>query len=498
VNSHPSSILDRIHLDSRVFLILLLLLSGLGIALVMTATRLGAGLTDDSYYYIRPAREALAGRGFQPSTSFSPLLPTALLMLGWLGIEPLNGAHFLNAFLFGANIFIVGWITRKVSYSNWAGLLAALLVALSENLIDAHAWVMSEPLYFTFLLLTLLAAVEYYPRRSFGWLLAAGIFAGLAGLARYAALAILPAVGLALLIDSRVPFLRRLRDLVVFGFLGVLPVGLYFLRNIIISGQATHYSQYLYAPFTRDNVDWYLYNTLSWLIPGRYLHGHEIITALALALIAVALIVWAFSRGNRLHRGSFYYLTCLAGFIVTNFIMLYIARGFKELGIYNIRYLTPLLLTLLILIAAFCAWLWTTSVPWARIAILVACLAFSAYYALRSADYVRTTQNTGLGYANAGWYNSETIPYLRQHPDLNLIATGDIGVYFWTGKLPVTLAAYSDPQKLRDHMCQTGDELLIMSQMPAEIYGADHDQAVRGLDLVRQFNDSELYRCPVK
>jgi hypothetical protein len=355
---------------------------------------------------------------------------------------------------------------------------------------------MSEPLYFTFLLLTLLAAVEYYPRRRFGWLLAAGVFAGCAGLARYAALAILPAVGLALLLDRQAPFLRRLRDLLVFGFLGVLPVGLYFLRNILVSGQATHYSQYLYAPFTRDNVDWYLYNTLSWLIPGRYLHGHEVWFAAGLVVAAAGLIAWAYARGARLRRASAYYLTCLAGFIVANFVMLYIARGFKELGVYNIRYLTPLLLTLLILLAAFCAWLWSTSVPWAQAAVLIVCLAFSGYYALRSADYVRATQRTGLGYANAGWYNSETIPYLRQHPDLNLIATGDVGVYFWTGKLPTNLATYASPLALHQAMCQSGDELLIMSQMPTDIYGMDHDQAVHGLDLVRQFNDSELYRCP--
>ena len=53
---------------------------------------------------------------------------------------------------------------------------------------------------------------------------------------------------------------------------------------------------------------------------------------------------------------------------------------------------------------------------------------------------------TGLGYANTGWHNSETVPTSAQHPELGkLVSTGEMGIYFWTGRMPKVLASFPEP-----------------------------------------------------
>jgi hypothetical protein len=48
---------------------------------------------------------------------------------------------------------------------------------------------------------------------------------------------------------------------------------------------------------------------------------------------------------------------------------------------------------------------------------------------------------------------------------------------------------------MRTYICQNNATLFLMDQMPIDIYGMAHDDAIRGLALVQRFNDSEMYRC---
>ncbi|TLN26987.1 prolipoprotein diacylglyceryl transferase, partial [bacterium] len=70
-------------------LLLMLGLAAVGVALVLYATRWGAFLSDDSYWYILPAEQALHGQGYHPTRSFAPGLSMMLTLLGGLGLQPL-------------------------------------------------------------------------------------------------------------------------------------------------------------------------------------------------------------------------------------------------------------------------------------------------------------------------------------------------------------------------------------------------------------------------
>jgi hypothetical protein len=185
----------------------------------------------------------------------------------------------------------------------------------------------------------------------------------------------------------------------------------------------------------------------------------------------------------------------LLWFVFLNYLMLYLARGLTLLAIYNPRYLVPPLTVLWIVAIFFLDRLWRLGKWSTRPLVAVTCLVFLAYYGYRAVDFTRAMYDWGLGYANQGWHKSETIPYLNENPDLEVVATGDIGIFFWTERLPRVITSFASPQAMRDHLCATQGELVIMKSMPPEIYNMDKGALIEGLALKQDLNDSEIYQC---
>src|SRR5512140_1318527 len=205
-------------------LVALGILALVGIALVLRATPEGLGLSDDSIGYIAGARSMLAGHGYreawlasdQPVTHFPPAFPRLLAFIGLFGLDPLRAARFLNASLFGLNIFLLGILGWRLTKSLPAGLALAALLLLNDSLLRVHAVAMSEPL-FIFLSLLAFWMFDLYVERDahWLWLLACGILSGLAYLTRYAGLALFATFVLALMILHRT-WRRRLTSSGIF------------------------------------------------------------------------------------------------------------------------------------------------------------------------------------------------------------------------------------------------------------------------------------------
>ena len=144
--------------------IAVLLISLIGFCLVLQATPEGAGLSDDSIAYIAGARSMVAGHGYreawlasnQPVTHFPPAFPSVLAFFGFLGIDPLHAARFVNALLFGLSAGLLGILAWRMTPSLTAGLVLAGLFVLSGDLLQVHAVAMSEPLFIFLSLLSLL------------------------------------------------------------------------------------------------------------------------------------------------------------------------------------------------------------------------------------------------------------------------------------------------------------------------------------------------------
>ncbi len=146
------------------------LLAILGTFLALYATPQGLSLSDDSIAYIAGARSILNGDGYreawlasnQPVTHFPPGFSSILALLGLSGLDPLRGTRFANSLLFGANIFLLGLIGWRMTRSQIAGVLLALIFLFNASMFRVHTAAMSEPLYIFFSLASFLAFAQYF------------------------------------------------------------------------------------------------------------------------------------------------------------------------------------------------------------------------------------------------------------------------------------------------------------------------------------------------
>jgi hypothetical protein len=499
-----SGLLERLRgltTRSEVFLVIFMALAGT--LIVLFNTRLGAYWSDDTYYYIQPAREFMIGNGFHPSYIFGPVLPFILSLLGLLNLDPLISVRWLNAILFGVNLYLMAHIIRKITGSPAFAIAGSAIILFSDVVIEIHGWAMSEALSITFMLVGISATLSFIKSRSW-WVGVLVVTAtALAVLTRFAMLPLIPAVSLTLLLFQKDrPFLRRLVDALLMGIASLIPLLLYLLRNLTVSGHPVRYEQFILIPFDKSQLTWLIYNWFSLFIPGRFLRGHEIMAGLLIILVFIFLLFGAYrivrGRQSTTTTPLFRPGVCLLGsLIVISLIMLYFARGLTELYIYNSRYLIPIFMVFIILITTTMFWIWRVAGRSLRIVMVVLFGFFLAYYVYRMVDFTRHTSSRGLGYSNIGWHESETIRYLQAHPDLtDMVSTGEMGIYFWIGRMPTVLAAFPTTESLKGYLCSHNAPLFIMNQMPAEMYGLSHQEVVEDLFLMHTFNDAEMYVCP--
>ena len=201
--SHPARSqgrLSSVGLPMRGLYIALGVIALAGVLLVLSNTRWGAYLSDDSYYYIYPARDFAAGRGFNPSYIFAPLLPFVLAVVSLAGIDALLAIRWLNALLFGLNLLLVAHLIWQICRQPAFTLSGTTLVLLADVVVEAHGWAMSEALSFTWMLISLNGALLFITRNQQRYFWMAVLGASLTVLTRYAALPLIAAIALALLV----------------------------------------------------------------------------------------------------------------------------------------------------------------------------------------------------------------------------------------------------------------------------------------------------------
>ena len=482
----------------------LLLLGLAGIAMVLYATRWGAALSDDSYWYIKPPRDILAGRPFTLSPHYPPGLPFILVPIGWLGIDPQAGIRLLNALCFGLNIVLGGWLVRAITGSDRLSLGAALLMLLAQPLIEVHAWAMSEALFIAFVLATIVALGAYLQNQRLGWLLAAAILAGCSGLTRYAGVATIAAAGLALLtVPGPRRLARRLLDAGGFGLLsGLLYAAYPLIYNRASSEIRTTSGFQLGLPGSGSLTDLF-YNTILWVMPGRLARGHETQVFLALLAVLTGLaVLFALLRktgfqtvlARALHQPHW---LALLFFALFSFLVLYQAN---QSGTYrspfDFRLLAPTHLALFLAVLCLLYWVMQQTGKAVRWVLIVGFLLSAGLYAQRSLDTVQLYHNKGMGFASAYWAESDIVAYLRGLPaSQTLVTTAPMGVYFSSAHDSLLFTAYT-PDQLAAFLKEKNGVLVVFQSMPFELYGQNEQAYLSKLRLVKEYSNSAVYKAP--
>lgn len=430
----------------------LALIAFLGMILIIRATPDGLGLSDDSIAYIAGARSMVAGDGYReawlasngPVTHFPPAFSSVLAFFGNFGIDPLRGARWVNALLFALNALVLGILGWRMTPSLTAGLVLALLFVASSEMFQVHAVTMSEPLFIFLSLLSFWMFDLYFERdHHWWWLVACGVFVGMAYLTRYAGLALAATFILALLV-LHTSWKKRLLSIGIF-IVSLIPWALgWSIRNRIVAGNSTNRA-FAWHPLTAENIDPGLRVFSEFLIPiepwRRAIFKQTGILEGMIFLVLGAVLVWVLvkgwyflSRPQPVESGkakeviSFttgLYIFAYLASIVASMLMFDAATKFK------LRILAPVLVSLLILLVAFGVWVRDKRRD-VVIVLTVLLLGVSIY---KQSNTISTWAKSGLGYASFQWYDSKAMDFLRELPNDIMIYTNEPGaVYLYTGR----------------------------------------------------------------
>ncbi|HTE18610.1 MAG TPA: hypothetical protein VK689_09550 [Armatimonadota bacterium] len=226
----------------------LVLLPILSVAHILVVARtFGIGLAPDSANYIAAAESFAQGHGLRgytgdPLTLWPPLYPLLLGLPRLAGVPPVSTSLVLSAACFGLVTLLAGvWIARYVRHF-WLALLGQALVATSPSMVLVCRYAFSEPPLVVFTLLFLMIACHRLERGTGGYGILGVLLCMAAATTKYVGVA-LPLTGaLLLLLPVSSPFSRHgtLRQRGwrsgVFLFASVAPLGVWIVRNYLVSG----------------------------------------------------------------------------------------------------------------------------------------------------------------------------------------------------------------------------------------------------------------------
>jgi hypothetical protein len=510
----------RFTIQNILFLAALGLLSLAGMLFLRESTPFGFGLSNDSAAYVAGARSIMQGQGYvdswldghlEPITHYPPLFSIVLAAFGTLsGMDPIRSARLINGLFYGGNIILLGLLGRKMTRSNVAGFVLALLFTASGPLFRVSAYVLSEPLFIFLGLLGFLFFASYFDTRRRSWLVASGIAIGLSCLARYTGLAILATFIVALVLLSG-HWRNWLAD---FGiFLGSsLPWFIAWLvRNELVAGNATN-RVWAWHPLTQKKIN-YGVSRLSYLfIPvddwrSRLLLLTKIfyVVLLLVGLVILAWLLftwWRYSLKKTAPVSQINLLAFLSGLYIFGYLLsMVVAMSLYDPATrFQDRILAPVMICLLTLAVAGGMWLWRTHRPALQIGVLTVlgfALVTQGLYLFQVADYIR---NNGLGYDSWRWRDADSVNFIQQLPDSVFIYSNSApAVYLTTGKpsriMPRVYnenASQADyDQALADFKEQIWQEKAVLVIFDARNIDEDSDIQTN-LDIVT--SDLKLYR----
>lgn len=231
---------ERFRLDRPTVLVAAAAVLGVVLVLAREATY-GVMLTHDSINYVVAARNLLAGEGLTLYNGrvyvVQPPLYPLLLAAASLGmLDPYHVAGPVNAAVFGLTTFVVGQYLRTRLESRFLVAWACLAVALSVPMAELSSWALSGPAFILLATLALIRTDDFLTRGKTRSLVLAAVFAALACQTRYIGVAVTVMVGLLILSQRGAPLLRRAGRTVVFSLIAAAPMGLWLLRNYLLTG----------------------------------------------------------------------------------------------------------------------------------------------------------------------------------------------------------------------------------------------------------------------
>ena len=415
------------------FTLLIACIAGLGTAhiLVRIATY-GAGISEDSVYFLSTALNFLAGEGWrdltgEPLTLWPPLFPLLLAAFGWVGIEPLEAGRWINAAAFGLTILAAGCWLRSHLRSRWLVLAATATIPAALPL--SH-WAASLETEILFVLLTLLALIQlasFLNRRTDAPLWWAAVFTALAALTRWPGVALI-GTGVLVLLPT-----ARLKQTLIFGAVSSVPLLAVLTHNWAVTGDLTRATGHREpsGQSLSDGLGQAVVVFRTWIVPPNAPDGFAYLLGLVVATVVLvgATVVLRYRQPDPEAAPRSFRLGPALPFGAFSVAYLVFMVAVVPLTVYqgiDSRYLLPIYVPLLLAAALLLDRFLSIAAAGRMVAIryglaslvglgTLAHVSFSAYENLRlTAQAWRAGYGDGT-YNIAYWQQSETLNYLRDN-----------------------------------------------------------------------------------
>ena len=429
-----------------------------GSLLIAYSTRWGPWVFSDSTGYIASARNLLAGHGlglfgasgaFHPLTLHPPFFSLLLGFFGWIGIDLLAAARWLNVILFGLTISLVGTTIFLLTHSSWLSIICSIVILSMTDLIDIYSGAMSEPLFIFTGLLSISLVLWFLRNNRYLVLVAAAVAVGLSIITRYAGVAFMIAGMAGLLILSTKHWKNRLIDILIYGSIGSLPVVAW---RIWLNSQTA--DDHLFQKVT--NLGEQLANFRlsvmeifwSWLPFTSLLPAYSynqarnyLIIAFILLCLITSLAIWKMRKNNGKvtdTSNGLTYAGLLIVFAIAYLIILLVSYllTLPTPDLIN-RTLLPVHLALIVsvfLLLFFIIRTWSSN-KWLTLIPILLALGIFISYMHDSVDIVNRYHQNGAGYTDRYWQASQTIRTIEQLPsNIPLISNESAAVLFYTNR----------------------------------------------------------------
>lgn len=422
-----------------------------GIVTILYTTRWGTGLGHDSLGYIGGAKALVQGQGYshvtplgqlKPTIQWPPLFSLALTPFGLVGISIAEGARWLNAFLFGINIVVVGYLLyNKTSFL--PSLFGSLLILTSIAMLFVHAMAWTEPLYIVLGLGGLYFLDVYVNTLKVHALMLSAFCIGAAALTRYIGVTLILVLCIGVLLFGKRRLGRRYLDCLLAGLVSSLPLLAWLARNHFLAGDLTnqHFQMHLIkARHFKQGVDTFA----SWLLLEGISDNMKVLTlvgaVLAVVLLAMCLRNSLGSSFLKLHL-TYVLIYCLGMAFFVSFWSL-------DFGFHR-RYLTPVFVSGVLIVCFYVHRIAYQAKKSFVIGMAVLCALFLLGHIRRTVPWVKTIHQNGLAFESPAWKQSKLVASVKNLPGDTLIyANYATGIAFLSqrkiGDLPLKFDEHTE------------------------------------------------------
>ncbi len=491
----------------------LIFLSIIGIILVLISTsKYGIGLTNDSASYISVARNLISGQGWMNfsgglSPEFPPLFALILALFGLFGLDPIDSARVVNAVTFGLIIFTSGQLFQKLIKSKFLSIVSPLSILISFPLISVSVTAWTEPIFILLCVLFIyfLPNVILSTEKRLLYLVIISVIAALACLQRYLGVVlILFGAILIIVLMTQLTALERIKYVFIFCVISVAPLSFWLLRNFTlistIAGERDFsvYSLFDNIFFTLDTV------TGGWFIPESISSWIRMIGFFLIFPILVGIIIYSQYKFIRKSREEIIRIWSIGVFILLYTIILLISSTIMFYDKISNRLLSPIFIGVMLVffIGIDCGLNWLNNFlrkekinEMLVVGLCIAWLMYPIYsVSINVSNYIQIGAG---GYNSDTWRNSPLILYIQNNPlDGTSYSNNPNAIYLLTG-MDSKMVPYKSTNltQFKASMSNNQNNYLIwFYKGRADVFCLEELQVMFELMLVKTLSDGAIYR----